>query len=132
MGDAETVQRTDTSGLGPESATSSAKGGGRIPVVPGFARRKGGQGVTGVAPATRSPKQEGKALRDRVPRSSHDSLVLAVDRPDAVAAVEESSRGRVPGLTPIRVGRMAASPFAFLRGSAGLMAHDLVGTPVTR
>lgn len=132
MGDAETVQRMDTSGLGPESAgTSSAKGGGRIPVVPGFARRKGGQGVTGVAPATRSPKQEGKALRDRVPRSSHDSLVLAVDRPDAVAAVEESSRGRVPGLTPIRVGRMAASPFAFLRGSAGLMAHDLVGTPVT-
>ena len=26
---------------------------------------------------------------------------------------------------------MAATPFAFLRGSAGLMAHDLVGTPVT-
>ncbi len=26
---------------------------------------------------------------------------------------------------------MAASPFAFLRGSAGLMAQDLVGTPVT-
>lgn len=66
-----------------------------------------------------------------MPRSSHDSLVLAVARPDAVQAVEESSRGRVPELTPIRVGRMAASPFAFLRGSAALMAHDLVGTPVT-
>jgi uncharacterized protein (DUF2252 family) len=26
---------------------------------------------------------------------------------------------------------MAASPFAFLRGSAGLMAYDLTGTPVT-
>ncbi|MCA1224327.1 DUF2252 domain-containing protein, partial [Streptomyces sp. 8L] len=71
------------------------------------------------------------ALRDRVPRSSHDSVVFAASRPDAVRAVEESGRGRVPELTPIRVGRMAASPFAFLRGSAGLMAYDLTGTPVT-
>ncbi|MEU8444229.1 DUF2252 domain-containing protein [Streptomyces microflavus] len=93
----------------------------RIPVVPGFARR----GEAG------SAKDAGKALRDRVPRSAHGSLVLPSGRPDAVRAVEESNRGRVPGLAPIRVGRMAASPFAFLRGSAGLMAHDLTGTPVT-
>ncbi|GGW97278.1 DUF2252 domain-containing protein [Streptomyces chryseus] len=97
---------------------------GRIPEVPGFAPCEAG--VSG-----ESPKAQGKALRSRVPRASHDSLVLAVQRPDAVRAVEESSRGRVPELTPLRVGRMAASPFAFLRGSAGLMAHDLVGTPVT-
>ncbi|MFI6084450.1 DUF2252 domain-containing protein [Streptomyces sp. NPDC051217] len=97
----------------------------RIPVVPGFARRlaPGGAGST--------PKDEGRALRQRVPRSSHDSLVLSASRPDAVRAVEESSRGRVPELAPLRVGRMAASPFAFLRGAAGLMAHDLLGTPVT-
>jgi uncharacterized protein (DUF2252 family) len=59
--------------------------------------------------------------------------VLDLDpaRPDAVGAVEESGRGRIPGLTPIRVGRMAATPFAFLRGSAGLMAHDLARTPMT-
>ncbi|NEE53944.1 DUF2252 domain-containing protein, partial [Streptomyces sp. SID8455] len=92
-----------------------------MPVVPGFARR----GEAG------SAKDAGKALRDRVPRSAHGSLVLPLGRPDAVRAVEESNRGRVPGLAPIRVGRMAASPFAFLRGSAGLMAHDLTGTPVT-
>ncbi|MEN8649699.1 DUF2252 domain-containing protein [Streptomyces sp. 21So2-11] len=97
--------------------------GGRIPVVPGFARR--------LAEGATSPKAEGRALRARVPRASHDSLVLAVERPDAVRAVEESSRGRVPELAPIRIGRMTASPFAFLRGAAGLMAHDLVGTPVT-
>ena len=30
---------------------------------------------------------------------------------------------------PIRYGRMAASPFAFLRGSAAVMAADLAGTP---
>ncbi|MGW4357506.1 DUF2252 domain-containing protein [Streptomyces californicus] len=93
----------------------------RIPVVPGFAQWGAG----------RSPKASGKALRERVPRSSHASLTLPPGRPDAVRAVEESNRGRVPGLTPIRVGRMAATPFAFLRGAAGLMAHDLTGTPVT-
>ncbi|MFG2641043.1 DUF2252 domain-containing protein [Streptomyces sp. NPDC048370] len=98
--------------------------GGRVPHVPGFARRA-------AAGVTDSPKEQGKALRTRVPRATHDKLVPAVDRPDAVRAVEDSSRDRVPELAPIRVGRMAASPFAFLRGSAGLMAHDLTGSPVT-
>lgn len=99
----------------------------RIPVVPGFARRT----ADAAESAPQSPRRTGKALRDRVPRTSHDALVLPSGRPDAVQAVEESNRGRVPDLAPIRVGRMAATPFAFLRGSAGLMAHDLMGTPVT-
>lgn len=116
------VRRPDSDGVGGVE-TGVGGGGGRIPAVPGFARR--------AADAAASPKVAGKALRERIPRSSHGSLVLAVERPEAVRAVEESSRGRVPELTPIRVGRMAASPFAFLRGSAGLMAHDLAGTPVT-
>ncbi|MER5462880.1 DUF2252 domain-containing protein [Streptomyces sp. NPDC002668] len=118
------VQRPESGGGGADSSH------GRIPVVAGFARRTA-DGTAGAPGTARSPKAEGKALRDRTPRSSHDSLVLAVERPGAVQAVEESSRGRVPELTPIRVGRMTATPFAFLRGSAGLMAHDLVGTPVT-
>ncbi|MET9655901.1 DUF2252 domain-containing protein [Streptomyces sp. NPDC006510] len=99
----------------------------RIPVVPGFARRAAAAGVDAAQP----PREAGKALRERVPRASHALLELPSGRPDAVRAVEESSRGRVPSLAPIRVGRMAATPFAFLRGSAGLMAHDLVGTPVS-
>ncbi|MEU0136499.1 DUF2252 domain-containing protein [Streptomyces sp. NPDC006296] len=107
-----------------------AAAGERIPVVRGFAR-----GVAGGAGASRSeavsPKAAGKALRRTVPRSDHSAFVLPAGRPDAVRAVEQSNRGRVPALTPIRVGRMVATPFAFLRGSAGLMAHDLVGTPVT-
>ncbi|MCZ7415725.1 MULTISPECIES: DUF2252 domain-containing protein [unclassified Streptomyces] len=99
----------------------------RIPEVAGFGRRAG----AGDGP---SPKKAGKALRERVPRSAHRTLgarALDGERPGAVQAVEESSRGRVPELTPIRVGRMMASPFAFLRGSAGLMAYDLAATPVT-
>ncbi|MGW7431179.1 DUF2252 domain-containing protein [Streptomyces sp. NPDC054861] len=99
-------------------------GDGRIPHVPGFARRT----ATGT---TDSPKKNGKELRRQVPRSAHKELSLPSGRPDAVRAVEESSRDRVPELAPIRVGRMTAGPFAFLRGSAGLMAHDLVGSPVT-
>ncbi|MEU9797608.1 DUF2252 domain-containing protein [Streptomyces sp. NPDC051000] len=95
--------------------------GGRIPVVEGFAPRVEGG----------SPKEAGKALRLRVPRAAHARFEPPSDRPDAVRAVEESNVGRVAELTPIRVGRMAANPFAFLRGSAGLMAHDLSGGPVT-
>jgi uncharacterized protein (DUF2252 family) len=120
-------QRTESGGESQGGAASGGFGGApraRIPVVPGFAPRKASGGVT-------SPKDAGKALRKKVSRSSHDQLEPPAGRPDAVQAVEESSRGRVPELTPIRVGRMAASPFAFLRGAAGLMAHDLVGTPVT-
>ncbi|WP_390898490.1 DUF2252 domain-containing protein [Streptomyces fulvoviolaceus] len=94
----------------------------RLPRVPGFAERS----------AAGSPKQEGKALRDGVPRSAHATLDLDASRPDAVSAVEASSHGRIPGLKPIRIGRMAATPFAFLRGAAGLMAHDLARTPMTR
>ncbi|ANP48214.1 uncharacterized protein (DUF2252 family) [Streptomyces griseochromogenes] len=94
----------------------------RLPRVRGFAHW----------PPPGSPKEEGKALRTSVPRSAHSALDLDASRPDAIGAVEESNAGRIPELTPIRVGRMAATPFAFLRGSAGLMAYDLARTPMTR
>ncbi|MFB7653770.1 MULTISPECIES: DUF2252 domain-containing protein [unclassified Streptomyces] len=106
---------------GARADAEGSDGGVRVPVVPGFARW----------PAEGSPKAEGKALRTRVPRSAHAALDLDDDRPDVLAAVEESNRGRIPGLAPLRAGRMAATPFAFLRGSAGLMAYDLARTPMT-
>ncbi|WP_079031999.1 DUF2252 domain-containing protein [Streptomyces specialis] len=94
----------------------------RIPDVEGFAPRW----------SPGSPKKDGKALRASVPRSAHADFTEPPGRPDPVTAVEESNAVRLPHLTPIRVGRMAAGPFAFLRGSAGLMAHDLAhGTPAT-
>ncbi|MGW4193968.1 DUF2252 domain-containing protein [Streptomyces sp. NPDC005004] len=93
----------------------------RLPRVRGFAQW----------PPSGSAKAEGKALRERVPREAHRALEIGPTRPDAVDAVVESNAGRIAGLTPIRVGRMAATPFAFLRGSAGLMAYDLARTPVT-
>ncbi len=53
------------------------------------------------------------------------------DRPDPISLLEESNRSRVQELIPIRYGRMSLSPFAFLRGSAGVMASDLTNTPVS-
>ncbi|MFJ5836498.1 DUF2252 domain-containing protein [Streptomyces shenzhenensis] len=100
---------------------TAAGAGHRLPRVRGFAGW----------PSQGSPRAEGKALRASVPRRTHSALDLDGGRPDAVGAVEESNRGRIPGLIPLRVGRMVATPFAFLRGSAGLMAYDLARTPIT-
>ena len=43
--------------------------------------------------------------------------------------LEEQATSRVPELVPVRYGRMLASPFAFYRGAAYLMAADLASTP---
>ena len=48
-----------------------------------------------------------------------------------VGQIEEACRGRLPELLPIRYGRMADSPFGFLRGAASVMARDLATTPAT-
>ena len=73
----------------------------------------------------------GKALRTKAPRTSHGEWSSAADRPDPISLLEESSRSRVQELVPIRYGRMSLSPFAFLRGSAVVMASDLARTPIS-
>jgi uncharacterized protein (DUF2252 family) len=73
----------------------------------------------------------GKALRAKAPRTSHAEWASVAERPDPISLLEESNRTRVPELVPIRYGRMSLSPFAFLRGSAVVMASDLAKTPVS-
>jgi uncharacterized protein (DUF2252 family) len=73
----------------------------------------------------------GKALREKVPRSSHGKWKPVLHRPDPVALLGAADEGRLPALVPLRYERMLASPFAFLRGAAGIMAADLSETPVT-
>src|SRR5712692_2319013 len=73
----------------------------------------------------------GRSLRERVPRSSHAAWSPAADRPDPINLLEEQDRSRLAQFVPIRYGRMIASPFGFLRGSAVVMASDLAATPVT-
>jgi uncharacterized protein (DUF2252 family) len=71
----------------------------------------------------------GKDARSRVPRAAHGAWEPAADRPDPVEILERQARSRVPELVPIRYGRMSASPFAFFRGAAAVMAADLSRTP---
>jgi uncharacterized protein (DUF2252 family) len=52
-------------------------------------------------------------------------------RPDPVETIEAQNRTRVQSLVPVRMARMLASPFAFLRGAAPIMAADVAGSPVT-
>lgn len=67
----------------------------------------------------------GKALRDGAPREDHGYWKPPKNRRDPVDILNESNEGRLPELIPIRFGRMMASPFAFYRGSAAVMAADL-------
>lgn len=76
-------------------------------------------------------RARGRTLREKVPRGSHAFWAEAPDRADPVALLEAQATTRVPALVPIRYGRMQVSPFAFLRGSAIVMAHDLAHTPTT-
>ena len=73
----------------------------------------------------------GKALRNQCSRTSHAQWSPPADRPETVDLLIENSRGRLEELIPIRYGRMAASPFAFYRGAAVIMASDLSHTPST-
>ncbi|MCB0917839.1 MAG: DUF2252 domain-containing protein [Actinobacteria bacterium] len=71
----------------------------------------------------------GTQSRGMAPRSSHADWTPDPARPDPVTLVEQSNEDRIDWLVPTRRMRMLASPFAFFRGSPGLMAADLAGTP---
>jgi uncharacterized protein (DUF2252 family) len=80
-------------------------------------------------PSVEERAASGKDARAASPRGAHAELP-EVER-DPVAILEEQGKTRVPELLPIRYARMAASPFAFLRGAAAIMAHDLAPAPRT-
>ncbi len=75
--------------------------------------------------------ERGKALREQTPRESHAAWTPSVDRVDPVATVLAGNVGREESLIPLRMGRMAESPFAFLRGACAVMAGDLACTPIS-
>ncbi|NVN04604.1 DUF2252 domain-containing protein [Asaia spathodeae] len=73
----------------------------------------------------------GQDLRKQTRRSSHAEWSAAPDRADPVSLLVKQGESRIQDLLPIRYERMRASPFAFLRGSAVVMAADLATTPAT-
>ena len=83
-------------------------------------------------PVTRAERYAlGKALRKKVPRRTLADWTPPADRPDPVDLIIANHHGRVERLVPIRVGRMVASPYGFLRGSAVVMAEDVAHLPAT-
>ena len=76
-------------------------------------------------------RDRGRAARRVVPRGSQAKWEPAPDRPDPVDLLEVQAADRLRELLPIRYARMMASPFAFMRGSAIVMANDLASTPQT-
>jgi uncharacterized protein DUF2252 len=71
----------------------------------------------------------GRRLRDRVRRIDHDRWITG--ERDVIARLRASEDGRLAAVLPYRHGRMATSPFAFLRGGAAIMAPDLAALPHT-
>ena len=73
----------------------------------------------------------GRSLRERAHRSDLALWTPPPDRADPVGQLVDAHVGRLPWLIPVRVGRMVASPYAFLRGSANIMAADFAALPAT-
>src|SRR6266581_8582093 len=85
----------------------------------------------GMHPSRAELHQLGKSLRDKCPRESHAEWKRAAKRPDPIVLLEESNKGRIQELIPVRYGRMLISPFTWYRGSALNMAADLALTPTS-
>jgi len=72
---------------------------------------------------------KGREHRKKVRRADQGDWKPSKHRHDPVEMVLASTRGRLRDLIPIKMARMAASPFGFFRGAAPLMAADLATTP---
>lgn len=82
-------------------------------------------------PTLKERQAHGKALRAKVPRAAQGQWAPWPGRPDPIEQLRQQNRQRVKSLVPIRYARMLQSPFAFMRGAAAVMAHDLAKLPLT-
>jgi uncharacterized protein (DUF2252 family) len=96
---------------------------------PALDRKKGYKSI--ITESVEQKLNQGKELREGVPREAHSEWTPPSDRRDPIDILIESNIGRVEHLVPIRHSRMAVNPFTFLRGSAAVMAYDLSHTPTT-
>jgi uncharacterized protein (DUF2252 family) len=79
---------------------------------------------------SRQQRQEaGRSARASVPLEAHAAIDDPTDGRAPVALLRADEASRQAHLLPVRYERMAASPFAFLRGSAAVMADDLSRLP---
>jgi len=76
-------------------------------------------------------KAQIRSMREKAPRKSHGQWTPSQSRPDPISLLQAQDQGRLQQLLPIKYGRMLESSFAFLRGSAVVMASDLTQSPVS-
>jgi uncharacterized protein (DUF2252 family) len=81
-------------------------------------------------PTVRERKEHGRSLRKLVARTAQGEWEPAARR-NPLETLARVNRHRFKALLPIKMGRMAASPFGFLRGAAPLMAADLAQWPTS-
>ena len=74
----------------------------------------------------------GIAARGRVPLARHGMWRPGQDRPDPLEILARQAATRDASLVPMRYGRMAASPFAFFRGAAAIMAKSSIATAAAK
>ena len=77
-------------------------------------------------------KQLGLSCRERLKRSDQAKWDAGKRSHDPIELLMAANKSRIPELLPIKMGRMAASPFGFFRGAVPLMAADLATLPVTK
>lgn len=82
-------------------------------------------------PTAKERRALGQARRRQVHRQDHAHWDAKLRQHDPLMLIEESMRGRVPGLVGLKYERMLASPFGFFRGAAAVMAADLALLPHT-
>jgi uncharacterized protein (DUF2252 family) len=73
--------------------------------------------------------ERGRSIREEIPRRAHGHWVAGKRDPLAILLAQNSTR--LPQLVGLRMQRMTASPFAFYRGTAAVMAADLATGPLT-
>ena len=76
-------------------------------------------------------RANGRAARERVPLDRLGVWDPAARGHDALATVLAQNESRVAELVPIRMARMAVSPWTYYRGAAAVMAADLGSTANT-
>jgi uncharacterized protein (DUF2252 family) len=84
-----------------------------------------------VASSKRERRKQGKALREKCPRTAQAEWKPRSKSQDIIKLLEESDADRIAGLVPVKYQRMSVSPFTFFRGTAIIQARDLANARVS-
>ena len=87
--------------------------------------------VLAAAPSRADRAAIGRAAREQAPLDALADWDPAGRRDDGLSIVVGQNAARLASLIPIRMARMAISPWTYYRGAAAVMAADLAGSANT-